>query len=90
MKLIDPALGIKLIVVGGWCLAALGALKVVLYLVGEFVPNAYAWIKSEGLRRFLTGKGNRLLFGVGGAATVLLGLVFVGIGHGLRYLQTLF
>lgn len=80
MKLLDPQLGLKLVVWGGWALAALGALKVVVYLVGEFFPGAFAGIRSPSARKFLTGTGNRLLFGAGGLLTLLLGLVFVGLG----------
>ena len=80
MNLIDPALGLKLVIIGGWALALLGALKLVVYLVGELAPGAYARIRSETFRRFVTGKGNRLLFGLGGFLTLLLGLVFVILG----------
>jgi hypothetical protein len=80
MDLIDPALGLKLVIIGGWALALLGALKLVVYLVGELAPGAYARIRSETFRRFVTGKGNRLLFGLGGFLTLLLGLVFVILG----------
>lgn len=89
MKLIDPALGMRLVIVGGWALAFLGALKMVIYLVGEIAPGAYARIRSETFRKFLTGNGNRLLFGLGGFLTLLLGLVFVGLGYLVAWLGTL-
>ena len=77
MNLLDPAVSLKLVVIGGWLLAALGALKLLIYLVGEMSPGLYSRVRSEAVRRFLTGKGNRLLFGLGGFLTVLLGLFFV-------------
>ena len=80
MDLIDPSLGVRLIVWGGWILAGIGAVKVAIYLVGELFPGVYARLKSDGLRRFLTGTGNRLVFGLGGFLTVILGLVFVILG----------
>lgn len=87
MKLLDPAVGLKLVIWGGWILAALGAFKVVVYLIGEIAPGAYARIRSESFRRFLTGTGNRLLFGLGGVLTLLLGLFFVAVGALLARLQ---
>ena len=80
MDLIDPSFGVRLIVRGGWLLAGIGALKVVIYFVGELFPGVYGRLKSDGLRRFLTGNGNRLVFGLGGFLTVILGLVFVILG----------
>ena len=52
MKLIDPTLGLKLVVVGGWTLAAIGALKLVIYLIGEIAPGSYDRIRSETFRKF--------------------------------------
>ena len=89
MELIDPTLGLKLIIIGGWVLAALGALKVAVYLVGELAPGVYARIRSEGLRRFVTGNGNRLLFGIGGFLTMLLGLLFAALGYLIQWLLSL-
>lgn len=88
MNLIDPVVGLKLVIVGGWSLALLGALKLVAYLVGEFAPGAWSRVRSEWLRRCLVGKGNRLLFGLGGFLTLLLGLVFVGLGELLLRFQS--
>ena len=87
MKLIDPTLGLKLVVVGGWTLAAIGALKLVIYLIGEIAPGSYDRIRSETFRKFLTGKGNRLVFGLGGILTVFVGLVFVLLGRLLSRLD---
>ena len=60
MELINPLLGVRLILWGGWILAGIGAFKVLIYLIGELFPGAYRRIRSDGLRRFLTGTGNRL------------------------------
>lgn len=86
MKLIEPHLAARIIIWGGWALALIGALKVVFYLIGEIRPGIYARIQSAGVRRFLTGTGNRLVFGLGGLLTVILGLVFAALGYGIRYL----
>lgn len=86
MNLIDPAVSMRLVIVGGWFLAVLGALKLVIYLVGEFAPDAYSRIRSETFRKFLIGKGNRLIFGIGGFLTLILGLVFVGLGMLIAFL----
>lgn len=84
MKFIDPTLAFRLVITGGWLLAALGILKLLIYGLGEIVPGIYRGIKSDAVRKFLTGNSNRLLFGVGGFVTALLGLVFVGLGMILR------
>lgn len=89
MRSFDPALGLKLVIVGGWILAAIGGLKVLVYLVGEFAPGIYAGFRSDGMKRFLTGKGNRLVFGLGGLVTALLGLFFVLMGQLIAWLQQL-
>ncbi len=80
MHLIEPALGLKLVIWGGWLLAAIGVLKVLIFFIGELVPGAYSRIKSESVRRFMTGNANRLIFGLLGGLTVLLGLIFVFLG----------
>ena len=71
--LIDPELGIRLTLVFSWILVVLGVGKMILYGVGEFFPQAFQKVKSEGVRKFLTGTGNRLLFGLGGFLTALFG-----------------
>ena len=88
-KLPDPAVLVKLVISGGWILAAMGAIKVVIYLVGELAPGVYSSIRSDAIRRFLTGKSNRLIFGLGGFLTFLLGLVFVFLGVLLGYVERL-
>lgn len=62
---------------GGFFLAVLGGLKLVIFLIGEFRPGVYGRIKSEGLKKFLTGSGNRLVFGLLGFFTAGLGVVFM-------------
>ncbi|MDF1823826.1 MAG: hypothetical protein P1U68_04240 [Verrucomicrobiales bacterium] len=84
--LIDPATSLQLIKLLSWALILLGIAKMVIYGIGECFPGAYAKIKSEQLRKFLTGKGNRLLFGLGGFITALLGLIALGLGYFLAFL----
>ena len=88
MNLLEPVFALKLVIFGGWTLAILGAIKLVIYLVGEIAPQAWSRVRSEWVRKFVLGKGNRLLFGLGGFVTVLLGLVFVGLGELLLYFQS--
>lgn len=78
--LLSPDLGFKLIIWGGGLLALLGALKLVIWAFGEFAPHVYARVQSDNIRDLLTGRMNRLVFGLGGLITVLLGLIFVGLG----------
>lgn len=84
--LLDPSLSLKLVIWGGAVLAALGLLKLVVYLIGEFAPGLYARVRNEWVRRFLVGQGNRLLFGLGGAITLLLGLGFITLGLVVQFL----
>ena len=81
--MIEPTLGLKIVIWGGWSLIILGAAKIILWIVGEVFPNAYRMLKSETTRKFMTGTGNRLLFGLGGFVTTLLGWGFAAIGHWL-------
>jgi len=90
MKFIDPDLALRLVITGGWLLAALGILKLLFYALGELLPGFYKGIKSDSVRKFLTGNSNRLIFGLGGFVTVILGVVFVGLGLLLRRLNDLF
>ncbi len=87
--LIEPNFAIRLVMYGGWALVALGLLKIVIWTIGELAPGCYQHIKSEGVRKFLTGKGNRLLFGLGGFITALLGGVFIGLAFLMRFLFAL-
>lgn len=86
-SILDPALGVRLTITLSWILIILGLLKLVLFLVGEFFPNAFANVKSAAVKKFLTGTGNRLLFGLGGFATALIG--FLGLLAG-RFLEWFF
>ena len=88
MNLLEPVVALKLVIVGGWSLAVLGAIKMGIYLIGELAPQAWSRVRSEWVRKFVLGKGNRLLFGLGGFVTVLLGLVFVGLGELLLHFQS--
>ncbi len=72
--LIDPELSLRMIKLLSWVLILLGVGKMTIYAIGEWFPAAYAKVKSGQVRNFLTGKGNRLLFGLGGLLTALLGL----------------
>ncbi len=85
--LIDPTLGIRLTITFSWILIALGLLKFALFLVGEFFPKAFQNVKSPAVKKFLTGTGNRLLFGLGGFGTGLIG--FLGLLAG-RFLEWFF
>ena len=89
LSLIDPEVGIPIIIWLGWLMVALGVAKIIIYLVGEIWPNAWDKIKSPTWKKLLTGKGNRLLFGLGGLFTVLFGLGAIGIAFVIRYLHSL-
>jgi len=86
---IDPDLAFRLIIVLSWMLVFLGVLKLAIYLVGECLPGAYARVKSETVRKFLTGTGNKIVFGLLGLLTVLAGFAFLGLGYLVRYLFSL-
>jgi len=87
--LIDPELAFRLIAIGSWLLILMGLVKLGIYLLGECFPGAYAKVRSPAAKRFLTGNGNRLVFGLLGVLTVVFGLVFLGLGYLVRYLFTL-
>ncbi len=72
---------------GGWILAALGAIKMVIWIAGEVKPGLYDKVQSPTMKKLFTGGGNRLIFGLGGFFTVLLGLVFVFIARALGRLN---
>ncbi|MEM1442067.1 MAG: hypothetical protein AAGF67_06965, partial [Verrucomicrobiota bacterium] len=57
--LIDPDLSLRLVKVFSWILILMGAGKILVYAIGEWIPAAYTKVKSEKARNFLTGKGNR-------------------------------
>lgn len=83
----NPEIGFRLIAVMSWLLIAIGAIKMGVWLLGEICPDAYKRFKSPGVRKFMTGNGNRLLFGLGGFLTALLGGVCLGLGALLEYLH---
>ncbi|MCB1230064.1 MAG: hypothetical protein KDN19_07355 [Verrucomicrobiae bacterium] len=70
-------IAIPLIWWGGILLIFIGLLKLAVYAIGELRPNTFAGIKSETLRRFFTGKNNRLVFGLGGFLTSAVGGFFM-------------
>ncbi len=71
--MVEPAVAFKLIYTLGLILLAIGLFKLALYLIGELFPSAWARLKSKNLRTCLTGVWNRLIFGLGGFLTALLG-----------------
>lgn len=71
---------------GGVVFLGLGLLKLLVYAVGRWRPRFYQRLGSETVRGFLTGKGNRLLFGIGGVVTAGLGLFFMAAAKGLEWL----
>ena len=83
----NPEIGFRLIAVMSWLLIVIGLFKMVIWLVGEIWPDAYKRFKSPTVRRFMTGKGNRLLFGLGGFLTALLGAVCLALGSFLERLS---
>ena len=88
--MMEPKLGLQLITVGGWVLIALGVTKLLIWLAGEMFPVVYSKIESQRARNFMTGTGNRLIFGCGGLVTVLLGWGFVVLGNWLSgFTQTI-
>lgn len=84
--LIDPEWSLRLIRILSWILIFLGAGKLVIGMIGEWFPSAYSRIQSEWVKKFLTGNGNRLLFGLGGLLTVLLGVAGLALGALSAYL----
>lgn len=85
--MIDSQLAFRLIFALSWLMIALGLFKMIVYIVGELIPGAYKAVKSEKVRKFLTGTGNRLLFGLGGFLTLVIGVVFLLLG---RFLAAVF
>lgn len=81
--MMEPKLGLQVITFGGWVLIALGVAKLLIWLAGEMFPGVYNKIESRKARNFMTGTGNRLIFGCGGLVTVLLGWGFVVLGNWL-------
>jgi len=71
---LKPETGLFLIRIFSWILIGLGLLKLAFFVIGEVWPGAFSGIKSEAVRKFITGKGNRLLFGLGGFLTLVIGL----------------
>lgn len=71
---------------GGVAFLGLGLLKMVIYSLGRWWPGLYGRIGSETVRGFFTGRGNRLLFGIGGLVTAGLGLFFMAAAKALEWL----
>ena len=71
---------------GGFVLLVIGLLKLVIYAIGRYRSGWLEGISSPTLKRFLSGKGNRLVFGVGGWITVLAGGGFMLASRGLAWL----
>lgn len=86
MQLIEPSTGLLLIEILSWLLIALGLLKLAIFAVGEWKPGVYDRFRSDFARKALTGTGNRLIFGLLGALTVLFGGACVALVYLLRYL----
>lgn len=82
--MMEPTLCLMLITCGGWVLIALGLAKLLIWLVGELFPGIYSKFGSHRMRNFMTGLGNRLIFGCGGLVTALVGLGFVVLGKWLN------
>ncbi len=82
-------LGSKFVIVLGWLLVVIGVLKIIFYLVGEIRPGTWNKIKSPTIKKMLTGKVNRLVFGLGGLITILFGLGSIGIAYLIRHFHGL-
>ena len=74
----------QIIIILSWIMIGLGVFKMVIWLIGEIFPGTYSKIKSEGIRKFMTGTANRLLFGVGGFLTAGLGVGAIALAHFIR------
>ena len=75
----NPEVGFRIMIWLSWALVVMGVLKMGIWIIGAVFPKAYDGIQSPGLKRFMTGNGNHLLFGLGGFLTALLGGIFLGI-----------
>jgi len=71
------SLSIVLVWWGGLLLVIIGLLKMVLYAVGAMNPGLFDRLGSVTLRKFLTGRGHRLVFGWGGFITAAVGGFFM-------------
>ena len=88
-NIIEPELGTTIMIWLGWILAVIGLLKIIFYLIGECAPSVWDKVKSPSIKRFLTGKGNRIVFGLGGLLTLIFGLGSVGLALLIRRLHGL-
>ncbi len=80
MSAFDPDLQkamLDLVVWLGWAMFVLGVLKMIVYALGEFRPGIWDGM-SGAVKKFMTGKSNRWLFGLGGLLTALFGIGTVG------------
>lgn len=84
--LIDPDWAIRLTVILSWVMIALGLLKMIFWVIGEFFPHAYDNIKSKAAKKFMTGSGNRLVFGLLGFLTLLFGVFGLVAAAFMRWL----
>ncbi|MCB1086180.1 MAG: hypothetical protein KDM63_03985 [Verrucomicrobiae bacterium] len=72
---------------GGVILLVMGLLKIGIYALGVLKPGLYEGISSVTVKRFFTGKGNRLVFGLGGLITAAVGGFFMVAAKGLELLM---
>ncbi len=70
---IDLDVAIPLIKWLSWISLFLGVLHLFVWVIGEFFPDAYRRVHSEGLRKILVGNGNRLMWGGGGLLMLFVG-----------------
>lgn len=85
--LIDPDWAIRMTIILSWIMIALGLLKMTFWIIGEFFPNAYDNIKSKAAKKFMTGSGNRLVFGLLGFLTLLFGCFGLAAAAFMRWLM---
>lgn len=71
---------------GGAFLAVLGFFKVIVFAVGEIKPGLYERFRAGWVRNIFTGRGNQLIFGLGGFFTLALGLLFMLAAKGMTLL----
>lgn len=88
-ELLDPEVSLKLIKALSWVLILLSLAKLLLYAIGEWAPSVYSRIKSDAVKKVITGKGNRLLFGLGGILFLLFGIACLALAYFIEYLLSL-
>jgi len=85
--LVDPEWAIRITILLSWIMIALGLLKMIIWIIGEFFPKAYERLKSSGAKKFMTGSGNRLVFGLLGFLTLLFGCFGLVAAAFMRWLM---